>query len=306
MKRYSNHVPLLWLALCLIPIAAYAAIKYFTDYPNNPNPPLNYAIPLDTGQHAGPPQVPYNYITVGQLQNLVNGSGTSYTTSVSNSLYQYVTGGFVLNFNGLGTNESFWGPTTFLGTNSYGKVEIFDAAGTYVAGFDTNKGGFWGFGNLNGFTNLPNAGLVNSSITIQGSAVPLGGSTLAAGSSPAFNSINFTNNGYALPTNNVGGAAFVFGGPGTAATLYDTNITAATTLKLFDITACGATAGGIKIYVTCSGGTDRILTFPAGCSGAGLGTPPAVTITNGKAAFFDVIYKPGAVAVTNVFWSPVY
>ncbi len=115
-----------------------------------------------------------------------------------------------------------------------------------------------------------------------------------------------TNEGFGLKTNNVGGGAFVFGGPGTGATLYDTNITAATTLKLFDITACGATAGGFKLYCTCSGGTDRILTFPAGCSGAGLGTPPAVTITNAKAAFFDVIYKPGATPVTNVFWSPVY
>ena len=153
---------------------------------------------------------------------------------------------------------------------------------------------------------LQNTELQNSTITIQGSAVALGGTTLAAGSTPAFGGINFTNLGYGLPTNNIGGAAFVFGVPGTAATLYDTNITAATTLKLFDITACGATAGGIKIYVTCSGGTDRILTFPAGCSGAGLGTPPAVTITNSKAAFFDVIYKPGATPVTNVFWSPVY
>ncbi len=146
----------------------------------------------------------------------------------------------------------------------------------------------------------------NRAITVQGVSVFLGGSTLAAGSTPAFGGINFTNLGYGLPTNNLGGGAFVFGGPGTAATLYDTNITAATTLKLFDITACGATAGGIKLYVTCSGGTDRILTFPSGCSGAGLGTPPAVTITNAKAAFFDVIYKPGATPVTNVFWSPVY
>ncbi len=117
---------------------------------------------------------------------------------------------------------------------------------------------------------------------------------------------NGTNNGFGLKTNNLGGGAFVFGGPGTGATLYDTNITAATTLKPFDITACGSTAGGMKIYSTCSGGTDRILTFPNGCSGAGLGTPPAVTITNAKGAFFDVIYKPGAVPVTNVFWSPVF
>ncbi len=153
---------------------------------------------------------------------------------------------------------------------------------------------------------LQNTELANSSITVQGASVSLGGSTLAAGSTPAFGGINFTNLGYGLPTNNVGGAAFVFGGPGTAATLYDTNITAATTLKLFDITACGATAGGIKLYVTCSGGTDRILTFPSGCSGAGYGTPPAITITNAKAAFIDIIYKPGATPVTNVFWSPVY
>lgn len=150
-------------------------------------------------------------------------------------------------------------------------------------------------------------------VTVSGSPVVLGGTVtlsgpqdINAGASPSFSAINFTNSGFGLPTNNVGGGAFVFGGPGTAATFYDTNITAATTLKLFDITACSATAGGIKLYVTCSGGTDRILTFPAGCSGAGLGTPPAVTITNAKAAFFDVIYKPGAVPVTNVFWSPVY
>lgn len=149
---------------------------------------------------------------------------------------------------------------------------------------------------------LQNTELQNSSITVQGSAVALGGSTLAAGSSPAFTGINITNNNYIIQTNNGGGAAMVGGANGTAATLYLTNITAATTLASF--TWPTTVASGIKMYVTCSGGTDRILTFPNGCTGAGLGTPPAVTITNAKAAYFDVICIPGV--TTNVFWSPVF
>lgn len=118
----------------------------------------------------------------------------------------------------------------------------------------------------------------------------------------------YTNWNGAMPTNNGGGAALVFGGPSSTATasiLYSTNITAATTLALFDITHTPNTASGIKLRASCSGGTDRVLTFPNGCTGAGLGTPPAVTITNSKAAWFDIIYDPMTPS-TNVFWSPVF
>jgi hypothetical protein len=111
-----------------------------------------------------------------------------------------------------------------------------------------------------------------------------------------------TNFSYIVKTNNGGGNALVGGASGTAATVYLTNITAATTLASF--TWPNNVASGIKMYATCSGGTDRILTFPNGCTGAGLGTPPAVTVTNAKAAWFDVICIPGV--NTNVFWSPVY
>jgi len=149
---------------------------------------------------------------------------------------------------------------------------------------------------------LQNTEMQNSAITVQGAAVSLGGSTLAAGSTPAFGAINITNYNYVIATNNGGGNALVGGANGTAATLYITNITAATTLASF--TWPTTVGSGIKMYVTCSGGTDRILTFPNGCTGAGLGTPPAVTITNAKAAYFDVLCIPGL--STNVFWSPVF
>ena len=149
---------------------------------------------------------------------------------------------------------------------------------------------------------LQNTEMQNSSITVQGSAVPLGGSTLAAGATPAFGAINITNYNYTIATNNGGGNALVGGANGTAATLYITNITAATTLASF--TWPTTVGSGIKMYVSCSGGTDRVLTFPNGCTGAGLGTPPAVTITNSKAAYFDVLCIPGV--STNVFWSPVF
>jgi hypothetical protein len=261
---------------------------------------------------------------LGSIGGLLSIGGIYYGNGAGLTNVPGISGNFFAATNGVGQNPTFYGGGTFFGVYFFDEGDFTRAFLTNVFinytnsllstdgnGQPTNAGTSARFtftGNVLDIASasIPNADLVNSSITIQGSSVALGGSTLAAGSSPSFNGINFTNLGYGLPTNNVGGAAFVFGGPGTAATLYDTNITAATTLKLFDITACGATAGGFKLYCTCSGGTDRILTFPAGCSGAGLGTPPAVTITNAKGAFFDVIYKPGATPVTNVFWSPVY
>lgn len=316
--------------VCLIALTALGAIIRYTDKPNSIavgsdffslqrnqdyiNTSVNqfsnmlYTSPFFTGNG----QISGNWIVGGTLYG--NGAGLS---NVATAVY-------FLSTNGVGQNPTFYGGGTFFGAYYFDEVDAKNFYPTNVFLNITNKvlstdanGQPLGIANAHGvltntasgpssFGLLQNTELANSSITVQGSSVALGGSTLAAGSSPFFNAINFTNSGYSLPTNNVGGGAFVFGGPGTASTLYDTNITTATTLKLFDITACGATAGGIKIYVTCSGGTDRILTFPAGCSGAGLGTPPAVTITNAKAAFFDVIYKPGATAVTNVFWSPVY
>ena len=114
-----------------------------------------------------------------------------------------------------------------------------------------------------------------------------------------------TNYSYLVRTNNGGGNALVTGGHTTPAPafLYLTNITVNTTLAAFTLTDSDE-AGGFKIYATCSGGTDRTLTFPNGCTGAGLGTPPVVTVTNSKAAYFDVVVIPGV--STNVFWSPIY
>ena len=92
-----------------------------------------------------------------------------------------------------------------------------------------------------------------------------------------------------------------------AKTINCTNITANTTLAAFTITTTDEGAG-IKIRASCSGGTDRTLTFPNGCVGAGslggAGKPPVVTITNGTSAWFDVIVVPGQ--DTNVFWAPVF
>lgn len=111
---------------------------------------------------------------------------------------------------------------------------------------------------------------------------------------------NATNFNYAVQTNNGNGLALVAGSPGTPSTLYLTNITADTTLAAFTLST--TMASGLKIYATCSGGTDRKLVFPNGCVGAGLGTPPSVTVTNAQAAWFDVVCIPAV--VTNVFWSP--
>lgn len=149
---------------------------------------------------------------------------------------------------------------------------------------------------------MPNSGLANSAITIQGTAVSLGGTALAAGSAASFAGDNISNLVFSVRTNNGNGLALVAGSPGTPSTLYLTNITAATTLASFTLSS--TLASGFKLYASCSGGTDRILTFPSGCTGAGIGTPPAVTITNAKAAWFDVICIPGV--NTNVFWSPVF
>lgn len=128
--------------------------------------------------------------------------------------------------------------------------------------------------------------------------------TNSATGPPSFGLVQDTElqSSYTVQTNNGGGAALVGGANGVSATVYLTNITAATTLASF--TWPTTRASGIKIYVTCSGGTDRVLTFPNGCTGAGYGTPPAITVTNAKAAYFDVICIPGV--STNVFWSPVF
>lgn len=130
----------LLLFLCAsVALPANAAIKYFTDYPNQPNPPGSYAFPMDTGQHA-PGQIPYNYITVADLTAylsanigsvgttntaiyfatlntnftlIIGGNDTNYVNGVSNALFQILATGFLKNNNDNGTNESFWGTTFF-------------------------------------------------------------------------------------------------------------------------------------------------------------------------------------------------
>lgn len=151
---------------------------------------------------------------------------------------------------------------------------------------------------------LPNALLANSSITIQGSAVSLGGTTLAVASTPNFNAINITNSPYIMGTNNGGGNALVSGSPGTAATMYLTNITADTTLAAATFWNAGGSV--IPLYCSCSGGANKILKFPANFQGAGdlygidlNGT--GVTITNGEASWFEVRCIYGV--KTNVFRS---
>ena len=113
-----------------------------------------------------------------------------------------------------------------------------------------------------------------------------------------------TNFSYIMGTNNGGGNALVAGAPGTAATMYLTNITANTTLAAATFWSAGGSI--IPVYVSCSGGTDRTLKFPANWQGSGdlygidlNGT--GVTITNSEASWFEVRCIYGV--KTNVFRS---
>jgi hypothetical protein len=79
-----------------------------------------------------------------------NSTGLSVTNAAG--LFTFNNGGLSLSNNtGLFTFAA--GVVGVDGTN-YGTIELRNPAGTVVGGFDTNHGGFWGFGNLTGFTNL--------------------------------------------------------------------------------------------------------------------------------------------------------
>lgn len=130
--------------------------------------------------------------------------------------------------------------------------------------------------------------------------------TINASSSLYGNISGGTNLAYTIRTNNAGGGAWVAGVPGTSSsTFYLTNITADTTLAA--MTFDPARYSGILAYVTCTGGTDRKLIFPANFVGSGnlLGVnlqSAGITVTNGRSARVQIDAVPGA--FTNVFWSP--
>ena len=110
---------------------------------------------------------------------------------------------------------------------------------------------------------------------------------------------NATNFDYTMGTNNGNGNALVAGAPGTPPLYYFTNITANTTLAAFTYWPGGV--GSVFIHATCSGGTDRTLTFPNGCASLQWGSPPVITITNGQGAEIESRCNGNQ---TNVFWYP--
>jgi hypothetical protein len=128
----------------------------------------------------------------------------------------------------------------------------------------------------NGFLRAPvaNASLANSSITIQGSAVALGGTTLAAGSTPIFDLSSSSNLVYKYTTNALTAITATFG------KAYTTNLSA-------DIVFTTINAQDVAAYETCiitltnSSGSDWKITLPNGIRGTpGSGTPPVFYCTN--------------------------
>jgi hypothetical protein len=202
-------------------------------------------------------------------------------------------------------NKNIWfvpNGTGFLFDNGSGTFSWVSAAGGDLGGTYPNPTVTSG-AHL-GAATVANSALANSSITLQGAAVSLGGTTLAAGSSPSFSAINFTNPPYIMQTNNGGGNALASGSPGAALTCILTNITANTTLAAMTFWTAGLSV--IPVYASCSGGTDRTLKFPANFQGSGdlygidlNGT--GVTITNSEASWFEVRCIYGV--KTNVFRS---
>lgn len=250
---------------------------------------------------------------------------TNVFISTSNAFFNLV---YVTNlYSDIFTNNTFVNTNTVIITGKasvntlivtnvaiYGNLTNTVATASTVAAYDANKL----------LTNLPNAHgvltntasgpasfgllqnteLANSSITIQGSAVALGGSTLAAGATPFFGGDNITNMSYIMKTNNGGGNALVAGSPGTALTCILTNITADTTLAAMTFWTAGMSV--IPVYCSCSGGANKQLKFPANFQGSGdlygidlNGT--GVTITNAEASWFEVRCIYGV--KTNVFRS---
>lgn len=115
-----------WLGVGLtLALNSLAAVHYYTDVPNNPNPLGTYAVSLDTGDH-NPGGTPYNWISIDQLSARIGSASTV---------------GFLRNLSDNGTNESFWNGTTFSGTGA--AVEL--QTGTIL------------YGNLQGGTNLQSA-----------------------------------------------------------------------------------------------------------------------------------------------------
>jgi hypothetical protein len=87
--------------------------------------------------------------TVNAVTNISNFSFLTnlYVTNLTVQNFNLTTNGFVLSYGGIGTNETWVGPTLFVDTNKSGVIDILDADGTtIIAGYDTNFNGFFGRG----------------------------------------------------------------------------------------------------------------------------------------------------------------
>lgn len=129
---------------------------------------------------------------------------------------------------------------------------------------------------------LPNALLANSSITIQGSAVALGGTTLAVGSAPVFDLSSSSNLLYKYTTNIVGAANFVFG------KAYWTNASANFTFPALTIDPTMMET--LAVFVTNSGAATITATINGVAGAPGHVVPAVFFCTNATVTEIDVTH----------------
>lgn len=295
------------LSMLLLVSGANAAttIKYFSDYPNNPNPPDFFIMPLETGDHSVG-GIPYNWWNLSQVKawlvingfsnatvNIIYVTNLFVTNIVANSITvvtninQYTTitqpGGF--------TNDNL-APNSIVATDPFdGQTSIANGTGLL-----SNNGSGTFVWVLNNFlknltdqgTNLTlwfptmyaTATFLKTNSTDLNIAVYDGANVLQGwndGTNWSGAAAGLTNITYQYKTNTSGLTTLGWG------LAYRTNLAADVTLSLASLTSAAASPfyQTTVYWVTNNSGSNHKVTSPTGVIGpVGSGTPAVLWCTN--------------------------